>query len=639
MKTVPIGIVLTTCLAIACSVTTSDDVEAQRERLAAQGPTAKVDLNAYGFATDPPTMALADTFYGYDLRTAIGKCATDRVEWTLAQAPSGARLVLPRSRVELAQGETRSHETDGDDREAARVLWDLGGVVPGSYPFSVRWRAWIDCGIFDGGKWGPEVTQSWTLELRKNGWYSGDLHVHTKHSERDDDAGSVFDYYRRIRNETSDDAGRRFANRSTESLRGRLHWLVFSDHTNNEREECGRHFATWCSPKDDVFHATGRDVARHFTEHSGGDVLLVVGSEISNRFGGHFGFLPRNPFPGHVAYAPGYSQNPTFYDYDSGFGSGVFRERWVDDETTNQQELDLGHAMNGLMILNHEDSFPGHWVKYDWSSLDFDGIEVWNGANRHDEWDDSAYNGGLDLNRVSKGNKLELDIPERPIHRSYIGMLKRGRWPLALVGGSDAHDHAEVICGGLACDPTNAELGVPTTTVWADSFVWTNGKTGIEDGIAAGRAVVHDASNFIDLRITYEGHEYMIGDTIEGYEPGTPLAVRAFGRTAAFIDGDNRVLTILGTNGEESDAAVDVLYDSEDETHFVKKLKGKDHMRYIRPESNFDRQWQSTIDGRRLGAKKTFFVWAQFIPWHHPAYAFGNGRDMAETGVIRVLAK
>lgn len=613
---------------IACSP--SDD---------AASDESEVNADDYGFASEPPTLALADTFYAFDVRTAIGKCSTDRVEWSLAKAPAKAQLLLPASKTKIAPGETKTHESGGADREAAKLVWDLGGVAPGRYDFTLSWRAWTDCGMFSGGEWGPTETKSWNLEVRKNNWYSGDMHVHTKHSERDDTSGSAFDYYQRMVSKASDDAGRRFANRSSESLRGRLHWLVFTDHSNNEKDECGRHFAKWCAPKEDLHHATGTDVVRKLTEETNGEVLLVQGSEISNKDDGHFGFLPRNPFPGHPLYAPGYTDMPTDYDHDSGFGPGVFRERWNDPAATNQQEIDLGHKMNGLMIVNHEDGFSGNWVKYDWSSLDMDGLEVWNGGLRHDRWDDSAYNGGLDLNEVAEGHKLTVNNPEKQIVRSYIGMLKHGRWPFALVGGSDAHDFAEVVCGGAACDPTNAEFATPTTTVWADTFVWANGKTGVADGIAAGRAVIHDSSNFIDLRITYNGREYMIGDTINDYEPGSPLTLRAIGHTGPFIDGDNRVLMMLGTNGEESDPSVDVMYDSADDKNFVKKLKGKDHMRYIRPETSFDRTWEAKIDAKRLAAKKTFFVWSQFVPFHDPKFFFGNGRDMAETGVIRILAK
>lgn len=625
---VPVGLV------IACGAGADDDVGES---------SSEVSSNEYGFATEPPARALADTHYAYDLRTNIGKCSTDRVEWTLVEAPPGATLKLPTTKSTLTKGSTLVHESGGDDRESVKVDWDLGGIGPGKYAFAVKWRAWTDCGAFRKGSWGPEVTQSWALEVIPNHWYSGDLHVHTRHSERGDEAGSVYDYYRRAVNGIGDDDGRTFASRSRDSLRGRLHWLVFSDHTNNEKEECGRHFSTYCQPGAPIEQATGRDVVRHYTEESKGEILLVTGAEISNDEGGHFGFLPKNPFPNHPLYAPGYGAEPTQYDYDSGFGPGNFRERWVDPTATNAEEIALMRKMGGLAIVNHEDSFYRNWIKYDWSTDDFDGLEVWNGGMRHDKWDDSAYNGGLDLNPIAERDRLSIDIPEPQVMRSYIGMLKHGRWPFALVGGSDTHDYNEVVCGGLLCDPTNAELASPTTTVWADDFVWANGASGVADGIAAGRVVVHDTSNFIDLRITYRGTEYKIGDTIDGYVPGEPLSFRAIGHLGPFVDGDNRVLLALGTSGDEASRRVDVLYNSEDTTHFVPKLKGKDYMRYLRPETSFDRTWETKIAAASFGGptvtRKSFFVWSQFIPWHSPAFFYTNGRDMVQTGAIRIQAK
>src|SRR5690606_22968601 len=109
-----------------------------------------------------------------------------------------------------------------------------------------------------------------------------------------------------------------------------------------------------------------------------------------------------------------------------------------------------------------------------------------------------------------------------------------------------------------------------------------------------------------------------------------------FGRVADFVDGDNRVLLILGTSGDVGDPQVDVLYSSEDDAHFVTWLKGKDHMRYIRPDSSFDRGITATLDRGRLGRAGVYFVWAQFVPWHNPLYVVGNGQDMALTGAIRV---
>jgi hypothetical protein len=145
---------------------------------------------------------------------------------------------------------------------------------------------------------------------------------------------------------------------------------------------------------------------------------------------------------------------------------------------------------------------------------------------------------------------------------------------------------------------------------------------------------VHDGANFIDLRVTHDEQEYVVGDTIAGYVPGSPIDLRAFGRTAKFVDGDNRVLLILGTRVDAGDTSIDVLYSSEDATHFVKELQGKDHMRYIRPDSSFDRAWSTAIDD--LGPAGSYVIWAQFVPWHNPLYLVGNGQDMALTGAIRL---
>lgn len=602
-------------------------------------PVVSGDADApenYGYAVVPPTMALADTFYTYDLRTNIGACATDRVAWTYVSGPPGSQLEVNGVDTPLAPGETYVHEAGGAAREQARLAWDLEHATPGCVDLEVRWKAWRDCGIGDDGAWGPEVSQKWSVAVRQNHWYSGDMHVHTRHSERGDEAGSAWDYVQRMRNVVPSDAGLTFASRRERSLRGRLHWLIFSEHTNNEMEECGRHFSPWCIKNASMEQATGRDVVREITEMLAGEVLLVPGSEVSNKFDGHFGFLPKNPFPGHPIYAPGYEAEATDYELDVGHGPGVIRERWVDGAATNSEEIAQMRAMNALAIVNHETG-PAFWVSFDWSTTDIDGLEVWNGGNRHDSYDDGAYHGGIDLNKVTEGDLLATEIPEQPIDRSWVGLLKTGRWPLVLVGGSDVHDFNEVVCFDGPCDPTQAELATPTTSVWAPSFVWANGIDGVGDGLAAGRVAVHDRSNFIDLRIGYDGREYMVGDTIEDFVPGSEIDLRAFGRVAKFVDGDNRVLLILGTRVDADDPGVDVLYSSEDAQHFVEEMQGEDHMRYIRPDASFDRAWTVGLDD--LGPAGIYVIWAQFVPWHNPVYLVGNGQDMALTGAVRIVAR
>ena len=613
------------------SDTSTDDGAPLECDVTTTGADAPLPTEEHGFANEAPRMALAETFYGYAVRTRIGECSTDRVRWSYVDGPAQSRLEI--ADQSLAPGESLEWESGGSAREQATLAWDLAGVEPGCHRLELTWQAWLDCGLGDAGQWGPLHTQAWELAVRDNRWWSGDLHVHTRHSERDDEAGGVQAYYERMTNALTDDAGRDFSDRRLDSLRGRLHWLSFSDHTNNEQEECGRHFPLYCAMGEGPEIATGRDVVRAITE-SDPSTLLVVGSEISNQFDGHFGFLPRNPFPGHPVYAPGWERDATDYDFDVGFGTGIFRERWVDPTVTNAEQLQLVHQLGGLAIVNHESALAP-WVEYDWSSLDFDGLEVWNGGNRHDQDDDGAYHGGLDLNAVTEEDRLTLSMPEQPIERSWLGQLKTGRWPVALVGGSDVHDHAEIVCGSFPCDPTNAELASPTTTVWARNFVWTDGAQGIVDGLAAGRVVVHDRSTFIDLRVVHDEREYLVGDTIDTV-PEQALDLRAFGRVSDYIDGDNRVLLVLGTRVDVADPVVDVLYSSEDDTHFVTPLVGSDEMRRIRPDSNFDRGITVTLSERQLGPDGSYVIWAQLLPWHNPLYAFGNGRDHALTGAIRI---
>ena len=43
-----------------------------------------------------------------------------------------------------------------------------------------------------------------------------------------------------------------------------------------------------------------------------------------------------------------------------------------------------------------------------------------------------------------------------------------------------------------------------------------------------------------------------------------------------------------------------------------------------------------TLDDAQLGTSGSYFVWAQFVPWHNPVYLDGNGQDMAQTGAIRI---
>lgn len=87
-----------------------------------------------------------------------------------------------------------------------------------------------------------------------------------------------------------------------------------------------------------------------------------------------------------------------------------------------------------------------------------------------------------------------------------------------------------------------------------------------------------------------------------------------------------------GSAGGETTASANT---SEGASHFVAAMQGKDHMRYIRPDSSFDRGVTAALDDP--GPNGAYVVWAQLVPWHDPVYAVGDGRDMALTGAIRVV--
>ena len=98
--------------------------------------------------------------------------------------------------------------------------------------------------------------------------------------------------------------------------------------------------------------------------------------------------------------------------------------------------------------------FELEWVEYDWSSLDFDGLEVWNGGNRHDQDDDSAYHGGIDLGAVTSGNLLTVYANIKDLKVKKGDSVSRGQTIAAVRGGNPSFLHFEVREGFESVDPT-----------------------------------------------------------------------------------------------------------------------------------------------------------------------------------------
>lgn len=583
-------------------------------------------IKHYGFTTQPPETVLADTVYTYRVRTTTGGCALKQAIWRLEQAPTGVSLETDTGAV-TAEAELRISQAEVSKR-SLRLHWNLGNVAPGSHDFTLSWQAQTQC-PFHSAQWGPIVQQQWTVNVHPNDWYDGDLHVHTQHSERGPEAGGIYDYYRRMVNLAADDNGDTFADRRRYSPRGRLHWLVTSDHTDRTYQECGAHFYAWCG--GDVHSATGLDVAKYWTEKAP-STLIVMGAEISNLFLGHFGFIPLNPYPNHPLYAPNYAEKPTHYLQDNGYGAGVFRERWVDTNTTNSEEMAQIHELNALAIVNHE-AGPAPWVTFDWTTRNFDGIEIWNGGLLHDRFDDHAYHALLKLNPVIFQQQIKASLAAPPRAFSWIDLLKAGHWPMAAVGGSDTHDFNEVTCDRqLKCKMTRVGFATPMTSIRATHFVWADGHNGVVDGLRQGRTVVHDGANFLVMHAEYEGKRYQIGDSIP-YRVGSPITLRAFGRAAKNALNNSRVLLTLGTSGDIADRNVDVLYNARNTAHFISSFNGQTHMRNIESDSNFDRSVDITLSEEQLKNGR-YFIWSEFLPITSSRLLVG--KDIALTGAIRV---
>lgn len=138
------------------------------------------------------------------------------------------------------------------------------------------------------------------------------------------------------------------------------------------------------------------------------------------------------------------------------------------------------HTRGGWAIVNHPCNPTG--MRYDFSSDDYDALEVWNGSLGVDQFDFAGINKWLDD-------------------------LGRGKKTVA-VGGSDCHQ-AHTIPPG---EGGEAALGYPHNSLWVDSFTWPS----IIDAYAKGRLVIHDYNNFIDLKAYHEDGSYggMISETV-----------------------------------------------------------------------------------------------------------------------------
>lgn len=290
-------------------------------------------------------------------------------------------------------------------------------------------------------------------------WIDGDIHVHATGGSNDTDALS---YPKDI----------------AEVARARgLDFIVLTDHSNATGS---------MSFGDDVENHPNlgpefpyREAAASLTVP--GELVMVVGNEVSPVAD----LTAPGPPRGHVGCLPGagdpFARVPAsfaFVDRPPGAvkgGAGVV----------------ACHAIGGFAVVNHPYAVIP-WVAYDWSSTEYDALEVWNGGMGFDAWD-------------LKG--MQAWWCDRSLGRS-----------VAPVGGSDCHRVRTEPPGTL----TDPYLGAARTLVFVSELT----PDALARGLAAGRTVAHDAAARLEVWASAEGRG-------EPLLPGDRLAL-AGGTTLTF---------------------------------------------------------------------------------------------------------
>lgn len=173
--------------------------------------------------------------------------------------------------------------------------------------------------------------------------------------------------------------------------------------------------------------------------------------------------------------------------------SGAFIDRPPGTITGGQSVAEC-KLRGGFAIINHPFYRSTPWIDYDWTSYDYDAIEVYNGSVGYSSFDASAYD-------------------------AYLCDRLAGRRVVA-VGGSDNH-RTPLAYDDAVTTSAGPPLGLPATSILADDLTWPE----IVDGLLAGRIVIHEIGTFIEYEVTDSGGRVVaaVGDTM-----GTPGAVSTF---------------------------------------------------------------------------------------------------------------
>lgn len=274
-------------------------------------------------------------------------------------------------------------------------------------------------------------------------WVAGDFHVHSTGASDDTDQKSFPEDIKKI------------------ALKRGLSFVMLSDHSNamGPTENSGPDFVYWKK-------------AEELTEP--GKFLMVDSVEISPLTmggAGHVNFLPSHLTPTIPSVA--------FLDRPKG-------------KITGKMAIDQAHWLGGLAVVNHPFSAVAPWIEFDWTSKDYDGLEIYNGGLQYDKGD------------IRSTEAFFCDLSEG-----------KKTFP---IGASDCHRAYTPYPGTLM----DSALGFARTWVAVRELTWPN----ILEALKKGRVVVGDQENFITF--TVEGKS--LGETLPA-KPHTAYPVTIEGTT------------------------------------------------------------------------------------------------------------
>lgn len=303
-------------------------------------------------------------------------------------------------------------------------------------------------------------------------WLAGDLHVHATGASNDTGGDSFPADIARIARE-----------------RG-LFFVALTDHSNSTGSDPDT------TAEDPALFNRGPefpywDVAEALSEP--GVFQMVDGNELSPR---HPGPLPT----GHVNCIP-----PDLHGFDLG---GAFIDRPM-GTVTGADSLAQARARGCYRIVNHPYG-PTPWIAFDWTSFDYDAMEVWNG-----------------------GVGIGLLASDAAAHAAWRCDLLAGR-AVTPIAASDTHRVFTAPPGNLG----NPALGWPSTSVFAAEPTWL----AIAAGLRAGRVALHGGESRLFLD-GYDGRRLRAEDRnareirLRGrLDPASPAARLVLTRATACQD-------------------------------------------------------------------------------------------------------